>query len=155
QGYGLGLIEQSCLPPLGKGCRHAKRAPETLPVGETGVARARADRPEGERPAGTSLVSIADIAPVAGAAGRGDRPIRRRSRFTLARARAEPLDLQRHAIAVRPAESAVRVMSLRRLRPTRSAEMTTAASPARPACYARIILTAAGAQLPRQHFLVA
>ncbi|ALJ09508.1 MAG: hypothetical protein KKC29_00035 [Alphaproteobacteria bacterium] len=33
--------------------------------------------------------------------------------------------------------------------------MTTAASPARPVCYARIILTAAGVQLPRQHFLVA
>lgn len=41
--------------PLGKGCRHAKRAPETLPVGETGVARARADPPEGDHPACTRL----------------------------------------------------------------------------------------------------
>jgi hypothetical protein len=31
---------------------------------------------------------------LAGAEGRGDRPVRRRSRFTLARARAEPLALQ-------------------------------------------------------------
>ena len=33
---------------------------------------------------------------LAGAEGRGDRPVRRRSRFTLARARAEPLALQGH-----------------------------------------------------------
>lgn|GEM_PF-5128725 len=43
-------VGHSCLPPLGKGCRHANCAPETLPVGETGVARARADRSEGDRP---------------------------------------------------------------------------------------------------------
>lgn len=44
-----------CLPLLAKGCRHAKGAPETLPVGETGVARARTERPEGDRPTCTSL----------------------------------------------------------------------------------------------------
>jgi hypothetical protein len=31
---------------------------------------------------------------IVGVEGRGDRPVRRRSRFTLARARAEPLALQ-------------------------------------------------------------
>lgn len=72
------------------GCRHANCAPETLPVGETGVARARADRPEGDRPTCTSLTLMRLMTPFAGAEGRGDRPVRRRSRFTLARARAEP-----------------------------------------------------------------
>lgn len=33
--------------------------------------------------------------------------------------------------------------------------MTAPIKPARPLCYARIMLTAAGAQLPRRHFLVA
>ena len=73
------------------GCRHANCAPETLPVGETGVARARADRPEGDRPTCTSLPPRRVRKIIAGAEGRGDRPVRRRSRFTLARARAEPL----------------------------------------------------------------
>lgn len=45
---------------------------------------------------------IADIAPVAGAEGRGDRPIRRRSRFTLTRARAEPLVRGEETLAVMP-----------------------------------------------------
>ncbi|MBU1347290.1 MAG: hypothetical protein KKA16_10105, partial [Alphaproteobacteria bacterium] len=84
-----------CLPPLGMGCRHANCAPETLPVGETGVARARADRPEGDRPTCTSLTLMRLTTAIAGAEGRGDRPVRRRSRFTLARARAEPLALNR------------------------------------------------------------
>ena len=75
----------------GMGCRHANCAPETLPVGETGVARARADRPEGDRPTCTSLPFERSIQPIAGAEGRGDRSVRRRSRFTLSRARAEPL----------------------------------------------------------------
>lgn len=93
QEYGHWWIEQSCLPPLGKGCRHAEGAPETLPVGETGVARARANRPEGDHPTCTSLLIIRILGAIASAEGRGDRPIRRRSRFTLARARAEPLAL--------------------------------------------------------------
>ena len=76
------------------GCRHANCAPETLPVGETGVARARADRPEGDHPTCTSLTLIAAMMTIVGVEGRGDRPVRRRSRFTLARARAEPLALQ-------------------------------------------------------------
>jgi hypothetical protein len=37
---------------------------------------------------------------IVGAEGRGDRPVRRRSRFTLARARAEPLVLLGHIEAV-------------------------------------------------------
>ena len=82
------------------GCRHANCAPETLPVGETGVARARADRPEGDRPACTSLtVMTVMMMIIAGAEGRGDRPVRRRSRFTLACARAEPLALRCLTIA--------------------------------------------------------
>ena len=64
----------------GMGCRHANCAPETLPVGETGVARARADRPEGDRPTCTSLTLMMTMMTIAGAEGRGDRPVRRRSR---------------------------------------------------------------------------
>lgn len=77
----------------GMGCRHANCAPETLPLGESGVAKARADRPEGDRPTCTSLAPGSIMMPVAGAEGRGDRPVRRRSRFTLACARAAPLAL--------------------------------------------------------------
>ena len=88
------------------GCRHANCAPETLPVGETGVARARADRPEGDRPACTSLTPLTMMIMIAGAEGRGDRPVRRRSRFTLARARAEPLALQRRIARVCAASNA-------------------------------------------------
>ena len=48
------------------------------------------------------LPLIADAPSVAGAEGRGDRPIRRRSRFTLTRARAEPLVRGEEALAVMP-----------------------------------------------------
>src|SRR5712691_2072845 len=77
---------------LGLGCR-VHLAPAPLPVGETGVARARAAGAEGDHPACTSgfrwwQLSGLDVR----AEGRGDR--RGRSRifrdFTLARARAEP-----------------------------------------------------------------
>src|SRR5258708_25444870 len=78
---------------LGRGCR-AHLAPAPLPVGETGVARARAAGTEGDHPACTSgfrqsQQSGLDIR----AEGRGDRPGRSRifRDFTLARARAEPL----------------------------------------------------------------
>ena len=85
----------------GMGCRHARRAPEPLPVGETGVAKARADRPEGDRPACTSLTAMTMLILLAGAEGRGDRPVRRRSRFTLACARAEPLALPCRGVALK------------------------------------------------------
>src|SRR5713101_437554 len=78
---------------LGLGCR-AHLAPAPLPVGETGVARARAAGAEGDHPACTSgfrwwQLSGLDVR----AEGRGDRPGRSRifRDFTLARARAEPL----------------------------------------------------------------
>src|SRR5229473_8687145 len=68
-------------------------APAPLPVGETGVARARAAGAEGDHPACTSgfrwwQLSGLDVR----AEGRGDRPGRSRifRDFTLARARAEP-----------------------------------------------------------------
>src|SRR5712692_2936130 len=59
---------------LGLGCR-AHLAPAPLPVGETGVARARAAGAEGDRPACTSglrwwRLSGVDVR----AEGRGDRP---------------------------------------------------------------------------------
>src|SRR5207247_2120490 len=81
---------------LGLGCR-AHLAPAPLPVGETGVARARAAGAEGDHPACTSgfrwwRLSGLDVR----AEGRGDRPGRSRifRDFTLARARAEPLGPQ-------------------------------------------------------------
>src|SRR5258706_9394695 len=81
---------------LGLGCR-AHLAPAPLPVGETGVARARAAGAEGDHPACTSgfrwwQLSGLDLR----AEGRGDRPGRSRifRDFTLARARAEPLALK-------------------------------------------------------------
>ena len=72
--------------------RRAHLAPAPLPVGETGVARARAAGAEGDRPACTSLFGceLSDL--VVRAEGRGDRPGRSRlcRDFTLAGARAEP-----------------------------------------------------------------
>jgi hypothetical protein len=78
----------------------AQHCAATLPVGETGVARARAFGAEGDRPACTSGCQLSESGnlPVR-EEGRGDRP-GRRSRFTLARARAEPL-----AVEERPAAS--------------------------------------------------
>lgn len=74
--------------------RGSSIAPAPLPVGETGVARARAAGAEGDHPACTSgfrwwKLSGLDVR----AEGRGDRPGRSRifRDFTLARARAEPL----------------------------------------------------------------
>ncbi|TDN16269.1 hypothetical protein CEE80_11440, partial [Lactobacillus crispatus] len=78
---------------LGLGCR-AHLAPAPLPVGETGVARARAAGAEGAPPAGTSGFRWGKLPGLdVRAEGRGDRPGRSRifRDFTLARARAEPL----------------------------------------------------------------
>src|SRR5712692_8662740 len=81
---------------LGLGCR-AHLAPAPLPVGETGVARARAAGAEGDHPACTSgfrwwQLSGLDVR----AEGRGDRPGRSRifRDFTLARARGGALSSQ-------------------------------------------------------------
>src|SRR5258707_9741351 len=94
----LSMTVSTCLADmiillLGLGCR-AHLAPAPLPVGETGVARARAARAEGDHPACTSgfrwwQLSCLDVR----AEGRGDRPGRSRifRDFTLACARAEPL----------------------------------------------------------------
>src|SRR5713101_8112391 len=73
---------------LGLGCR-AHLAPAPLPVGETGVARARAAGAEAFVPGGR-------------AEGRGHRPGRSRifRDFTLARARAEPLAPNRKRASV-------------------------------------------------------
>src|SRR5229473_1777681 len=78
-------------------------APAPLPVGETGVARARAAGAEGDHPACTSgfrwwQLSGLDVR----AEGRGDRPGRSRifRDFTLARARAEPLAPNRKRASV-------------------------------------------------------
>src|SRR5258708_36176156 len=93
----LSTTVSTCLPDmilllLGLGCR-AHLAPAPLPVGETGVARARAAGAEGDHPACRSGCRWWKLSGLAvGAEGRGDRPGRSRiSRdFTLARARAEP-----------------------------------------------------------------
>lgn len=61
------------------GYRRAKRAPETPPVGETGVARAEATGPEGP-PDLHKPDPMQSIAAVAGAESRGDGPVRRQGR---------------------------------------------------------------------------
>src|SRR6267142_5853791 len=59
---------------LGLGCR-AHLAPAPLPVGETGVARARAAGAEGDHPACTSEFRWWQLSGLdARAEGRGDRP---------------------------------------------------------------------------------
>src|SRR5712675_3675922 len=87
---------------LGLWCR-AHLAPAPLPVGETGVARARAAGAEGDHPACTSGFQLCGLSYLAvRAEGRGDRPGRSRifRDFTLARARAEPLAPNRKRASV-------------------------------------------------------
>src|SRR5229473_6872811 len=87
---------------LGLGCR-AHLAPAPLPVGETGVARARAVGAEGDRPACTSGLRLWKPFRLCRPRGRSGRPPGR-SRifrdFTLARARAEPLAPNRKRASV-------------------------------------------------------
>src|SRR5216684_5256884 len=87
---------------LGLGCR-AHHAPAPLPVGETGVARARAAGAEGDHPACTSGLRLwKPSGSAVRAEGRGDRPGRSRifRDFTLARARGRALAPNRKRASV-------------------------------------------------------
>jgi hypothetical protein len=98
----------------------AQRCAATLPVGETGVARARAARVEGDHPPKGARARLhahrihVVVQIVRWREDRGDRSGRRRlRRFTLARARAEPLHV---LLQVKRCERTLAVPKARRQR---------------------------------------